>query len=59
MNIRSGPGTKNHVVGMVVKGKRVTVHEKIGDWYRITYNGINGYVHGSYIQIEQSQTPAP
>ncbi|HHU48103.1 MAG: SpoIID/LytB domain-containing protein [Caldicoprobacterales bacterium] len=59
LNIRSGPGTKNHVVGMVVKGKRVTVHEKIGDWYRITYNGINGYVHGSYIQIEQSQTPAP
>ena len=28
LNVRSGPGTKNHVVGMVVKGKQVTIHEK-------------------------------
>ena len=59
LNIRSGPGTKNHVVGMVVKGKKVTVYEKTGEWYRITYNGINGYVHSSYIQIQQDQTQAP
>ncbi len=59
LNIRSGPGTKNHKVGMVLKGKKVKIHEKVGEWYRITYNGISGYVHGSYIKLEESQTPPP
>jgi len=59
LNIRSGPGTNNKIVGVVVKGKKVTVHEKVGEWYKISYNGINGYVHSSYIKLEQSQTPTP
>ena len=58
LNVRSGPGTKNHKVGMVVKGNKVTVHEKTGEWYRISYKGLQGYVHSSYVQI-QSGTPAP
>ncbi|HHY81768.1 MAG TPA: SH3 domain-containing protein [Clostridiales bacterium] len=59
LNIRSGPGTNNHKVGMVIKGQKVTVHEKVGDWYKITYNGIQGYVHSSYIKLQESnETPA-
>jgi uncharacterized protein YgiM (DUF1202 family) len=59
LNIRSAPGTTNHKVGMVVKGKTLTVHEKIGDWYRITYSGIQGYVHSSYVQIQGGTPTAP
>jgi stage II sporulation protein D len=59
LNIRSAPGTNNHKVGMVVKGQKLTVHEKIGDWYRVTYNGIKGYVHGAYVQLEASTPVAP
>ena len=59
LNIRSGPSTKNKIVGVAKKGKKVTVHEKVGDWYRITYNGIKGYVHSSYIKLEQSKSSAP
>jgi stage II sporulation protein D len=59
LNVRSGPSTKNHKVGMVVKGARLTVLGQSGSWYRIEYNGITGYVSGQYVKLESSGTNQP
>ncbi len=59
LNVRSGPSTKNHKIGMVVKGNRLTVLEKVGEWYKIEYNGITGYVHGGYIKLESTSAQPP
>ena len=62
LNVRSGPSTKNHIVGMVVKGTKLTILGTQGSWYRISLNGKDGYVHGNYVKLETSKnetTPPP
>jgi len=57
LNIRSGPSTRNHKVGMVVKGTRLTITGQSNEWYKVEVNGIEGYVHGDYVKLETS-TPS-
>jgi stage II sporulation protein D len=59
LNVRSGPGTKNHKVGMVVKGDKLKILEKVGEWYKISFNSLQGYVHGDYVKIETSVPEPP
>jgi SpoIID/LytB domain protein len=59
LNVRSGPSTRNHKIGMVVKGNKLTVLEKAGEWYKIEYNGLTGYVHGDYIKLESASAQPP
>ena len=51
LNIRSGPSTRNHKVGMVIKGTRLTIIGQSDVWYKIEVNGLEGYVHGDYLKI--------
>ena len=49
LNIRNGPSTNAPVIGMAPNGAVVNITEQVGDWYRINYNGIDGYVSAQYI----------
>ncbi len=50
LNVRSGPGTGNSIVGTVSKGAVVVVLERTNDdWYKINYQGIVGYVSTDYL----------
>lgn len=49
LNIRNGPSTNAPVIGMAPNGATVNITEQVGDWYRIMYNGIDGYVSGQFI----------
>lgn len=50
LNIRNGPALSGEIIGMVPNGARVRITEQVGDWYRIIYDGIDGYVLGNYIR---------
>ena len=50
LNIRNGPALSGEVIGMIPNGATVRITEQVGDWYRIIYNGIDGYVFGNYIR---------
>ncbi len=49
LNIRNGPALSAEVIGMIPNGATVRIIEQVGDWYRIIYDGIDGYVFGNYI----------
>lgn len=51
LNIRNGPTLSNPVIGMAPNGANVEIIRRVGDWYQINYNNINGYVFGQYIRI--------
>lgn len=51
LNIRNGPAITGEVIGMVENGATVLVTEKVRDWYRINYNGLDGYVFGQYLRL--------
>ena len=52
LNIRtsSDASSSDNVIGTYSKGDLVEVFEQDGDgWYRVVYNGQNGYVNGKYL----------
>ena len=51
LNIRSGPGTNYTIVDTVSNGSKVVILEQSEtDWYKINYNGSEGYVSAQYIK---------
>lgn len=66
LNIRSSPW--GQILGQFKNGDRVKVIGKVGDWYRIKWNGQTVYCHSAYISVggtsggtqpPGSTTPAP
>ena len=51
LNVRDGAGTGYNVIGSLGPGATVTIIEKVGNWYKIEYNGGVGYVSADYIEI--------
>ncbi|SFL85123.1 N-acetylmuramoyl-L-alanine amidase [Salibacterium qingdaonense] len=49
LNVRSGPGTENHVLYTLQDGSTIDVHERTGSWLKIDGHGGEGYVHGNYV----------
>ena len=49
VNIRSGPGTKYHLVTRVKSGEQVEDEEESDGWTRITYQGQKGYVKSDFV----------
>ena len=46
LNVRSGPGTNNPVVGKLSNGESVSILQAEGDWYMVAEGQ---WVHGNYI----------
>lgn len=51
LNIRNGPSTASQIIGTAPNRATVEIIRRVGDWYQILYNGINGYVFGRYITL--------
>lgn len=50
LNVRDGAGTKFKQIGKVPNGKEVEILTKNGNWYKINYKGLIGYVSKTYIK---------
>ena len=54
LNVRSGPGKDYEALGSVSPGEALTVTGQTDSWYRIDYNGKEGYVSSKYVTISSS-----
>lgn len=50
LNIRSGPGTNHSRMGSIPSGHTVIVQGNVRGWYKVTYNGTEGFVSGRYLE---------
>ncbi|NNV07901.1 SH3 domain-containing protein [Geobacillus sp. C56-T2] len=65
LNMRTGAGTKYKVIMTIPKGKTVTATERLGDWYKVSYDYTvkgrkytrTGWVSGDYLKKASSQSP--
>lgn len=48
INVRTGPGTENSVVGLMIEGNGGEILEEAGDWYYISSGEVAGYVCKDY-----------
>jgi hypothetical protein len=59
VNIRSGPGTGEQIIGQTHDGDILQASAKNSDgWYQVEYQGGTGWIDGQYVQAYQP-TPAP
>ena len=60
VNVRSGPGTNNPIVGQVHKGDIIQAQVKSSDnWYQIDYQGGTGWIAAQYVQVYQAASNNP
>ena len=51
--VRSGPSTKNHQMGLYVRGTPVEITGRSGNWYQIQFADTQGYLYSQYVRIVQ------
>ena len=51
LNLRERASTASGVLGQAKNGAKVVVLEKSGDWYKVIYNQVQGYMHSDYLKI--------
>ena len=52
LNIRDNASTSANSIGTLSKNQRVNIISEENNWYKINYNGDEGYVSGNYVEIE-------
>lgn len=59
VNVRKGPSTDYDKIGTVRVGETIPVTGETADgWYRVTYQGQEGYIYGKYMTLQQTEAPA-
>lgn len=56
VHMRTGPGTSYTSQRVLSVGTSVTITGYTGDWYRVSYNGSEGYVYKSYLSTDSSSS---
>lgn len=56
VNVRENPNMDAAVVTMMSQGQNAIVLSKDGDWYRVAYDGVTGFVHSDYMTVESVGT---
>jgi uncharacterized protein YraI len=56
VNVRTGPGTGYGIIGQVPAGHSYVGTTKSGDWWKIYYNGGEGWTHGAYYSTVSGAT---
>lgn len=58
VHMRSGPGTSYTSQRVLSAGTSVTITGETGSWYRVTYNGSEGYVYKTYLTTGSASSGA-
>lgn len=58
VNVRSGAGTDQAILGQQTRGDTVTIQTQFGPWYQIIYNNGIGYIHSDYVSLSYNGMPS-
>ncbi|MBP3888614.1 MAG: C40 family peptidase [Cellulosilyticum sp.] len=51
LNVRDYPSTENgNIIGRFVAGDEISVLCRVGDWYKVSQEGFEGFVHKDYVK---------
>ena len=54
VNVRAEASTNAEVLGKIDKGTEYKILDKTGDWFKISYNGDNGFVSKDYFVVTKA-----
>lgn len=58
LNLRTGPGMENQIIGHLLRGTELEVVGEDGDWYQVVLPETAGYVHKDYLTVTEQEAPA-
>ncbi|MGG7176893.1 SH3 domain-containing protein [Clostridium paraputrificum] len=58
LRVRSEATTSSSVIGYLNNGESIEIKGETGSWYRINFNGKEGYVSKEYIKVTSSNAPS-
>ena len=56
VNLREGPSTAYPSKRVLAAGTSVTVNGKSGQWYRVDWSGVGGYIYQDYVSLSSGQS---
>src|SRR5690606_28424357 len=61
LRVRSAPDTSSsdNIIGRFERGQRVNVRGREGEWLMVEFQGVDGYIHGGYVEPAEASRPAP
>ncbi|MGL5616215.1 MAG: SH3 domain-containing protein [Sarcina sp.] len=59
LNVRSGPGTSYGIIGALKADEKVKIKGQSGEFYKIDFNGKDGFVSKNFIKIVEEVKPEP
>lgn len=51
LNLRSEPSSNSKIITQAPKADYVVITGKVGEWYRVNYNLVSGYMHQAYLNV--------
>lgn len=54
LNLRTEMNTSCEVIVGIPRGTKVLILEELGDWYKVSYDGKEGYLSAKYVKIIES-----
>lgn len=52
LNIRNSPNLQGKIIGQAPNGATMQIKGQSGEWYLVTYNGIEGYSYSKYLKLK-------
>lgn len=58
LRVRAAANTNSDVLGYFSNGDKVNIKAEVGNWYRINFNGKEGYVSKEYVKLDSVEIKA-
>lgn len=52
LRVRKAASTDSGIYALLAQGDIVDIHEDLGEWLRVTYDGSEGYVYAQYVTVD-------
>lgn len=59
LNLRKSASTSSSILTTIPNGKEIIYLSTYGSWYKVSYNGIIGYVSSDYVKVTETSTQSP
>ncbi|CAM3929296.1 N-acetylmuramoyl-L-alanine amidase [Alkalicoccus chagannorensis] len=59
LNVRAEDSADGEQVGQLTEGEEVAVHERIGNWARVSTEDVEGYVSHAYLMVDYHDHDSP
>ena len=59
VRVRKAASTEAEILKRAYKDQKIEIIGEEGEWYKVTYDGVEGYISKTYLKVTDEEIPAP